>query len=122
MKPIKRTARRAITELHLGLDRGEWLPVAGVVDVVLQGGTFKLDSGKEEQGHHATITLDLVKFDDGQAAIDAALSRRGKLRARIIGHRRTLFGELQPYRVDGQDGKRYTVSARVTNTSWGTRP
>lgn len=118
---IKRP-RPLVTDVHIGMSDSEWLPIEGVIDVEITSGDFKLESGKIEQGHHVVIHLDHIKFDDGQAALDAALNQKGKLRVRIIGHRRTLLGELQPYDVNAKGGKGYTVSARISDTSWGARP
>lgn len=123
MKDIKRK-RRPLTELYLGMDRNDWLPVEGVADMELAQGTFKLDSGKEHQGTHLTIHIDHVKYDDGQSAIDIALNKRGKLRVRIPSHnkRRALLGEMEPYDVDAVGGRRYIVKARLTNTQWEGAP
>lgn len=109
----------ALTRLELAMDRDEWLPVDGVVDQVITRGDFILNDGTKKHGAHVEIQLEHVKFDDGQAALDAALARSGTMVARIPGPVRTLLGELKPYAVDPGEGKRYTVRAALLNATWG---
>jgi hypothetical protein len=120
MQPIRQKPDQLppITDLRLKMDVG-WCQVEGVVDVVVQQGTFNMENGESQSGYHADIVIDLVKFDDGQAALDAALERRGKLQVMIVGRRKVMNAELLPYDYKGEDGRRYTVKARLFNPTWG---
>ena len=115
IRGVKTTPLR---NLFIGMDRNGWLPVEGIVDLHVSTGQFKLDSGKVEHGNHVVIELEHVKFDDGQAALDVAMNRRGTLRVRIPGVKRVMLAELMPYRVVAGINKRYSVSARLANITW----
>lgn len=109
---------KTLKTLLIGLDRGEWLEVEGVVDVRLRTGTYVLGDGSHKTGIQAEIVLDFVKFDDGQAALDAALSKRGSLRACIPGQAKVLVCDLAPYESKGSAGKQFVVKAIVDNPTW----